>query len=142
MNHRYFLKFVWQFTIIYDLFLSFVFVSMLLFISLSWSCLHISNTHPVPLPTLWIYYGLPPKTFSNFTIFFSITCPYYCPTTSQQTIKHYTNIFYLSYLYNIRERVTNTEWYRVTKPKSQKKKKKNHRHKFNSQSPISVHHYQ
>ena len=76
--------------------LSLVFVSLPLFISLSLSCLHISDTHQVPLPTLWIYYALPTKTFPNFTIFFSITCLYYYPTTSQQTVKHYTNIFSLS----------------------------------------------
>ena len=111
--------------------LSLVFVSLLLFISLSWSCLHIFDTHPLPLPTLQICYGLPPKTFPNFTIFSSIACPCYCPTTSQQTIKHYTDIFSLSYLYNIRERVTNTES-QSQKAQKIKIKIKNHRHKFNS----------
>ena len=115
MNYYYFLKFMWQFTILYDLFLSFVF-GLCLCLCL---CLHIFDTHPLPLPTLQICYGLPPKTFPNFTIFSSIACPCYCPTTSQQTIKHYTDIFSLSYLYNIRERVTNTE------SQSQKAQKKN-----------------
>ena len=100
---------------------------------LSLSCLHISNTHPVPLPTLWIYSALPTKTFPNFTIFF-VTCPYYWPTTSQQIVKHY--------IYNIRERESHK--HRVTKPKSQKAKKKQKtkavKHIFNLQSPTSVHH--
>ena len=55
--------------------LSLVFVSLLLFISLSWSCLHISNTHLVSLPTLWIYYGLPPKLFLTLPFFFLLLVP-------------------------------------------------------------------
>ena len=97
---------------------------------------------------------------------FTNTWSLLCPTTSQQSTNKQLNkysliliwvistnstlslslslslSFSLSSLYNTRESIINTEWQRVTKPKSQKakKKKKNYRpqHKFNSQSPTSV----
>ena len=136
VNHCYFLNLcdnLLYYMICFFL-LSLVFVSLLLFISLSLSCLLISDPHLVLLPILWIYYALLAKKFPNFTIFFLSLVP----IIAQLLVNKQLNIFSLSYLYNIRERVTNTEWQRVTKPK----KKKNHRHRFNSQSPTSVHHYQ
>ena len=36
------------------------------------------------------------ELFLTLPFSFSITCTYYCLTTSQQTIKHYTDIFSLS----------------------------------------------
>ena len=143
MNHCYFLKFVWQFFILYDLFLSFVFClwSLPLFISFSLSCLHISDTHSIPLLTLWIYsafYTSNKKLFLTLPFFFLSLVPIIAQllVNKEQTIKHYTNIFSNLYklfslslslslsLSHIRER--------VTKPKSQKKKKKHHKHRFNS----------
>ena len=92
---------------------------------LSLSCLHISNTHPIPLSTLWIYssfYTSNKKLFLTLPCFFLSLVPIIAqlPVNKEQTVKHYTNIFsnlyklyslslYLSYLYNIRERVTNIE---------------------------------
>ena len=67
-----------------------------------------------PLP---IYYALLAKNFPNFTIFFLSLVP----IIVQLPVNKQLNIFSLSYLYNIRERVTNTEWQRVTKPKKKKK---------------------
>ena len=83
-------------------------------------CLHLSNSDPltqwIPLPTLLI------KTFLNFYPFFfpvtcplpNSTCPYYAQllVNKEKTISTNSTLFYslyLSYLYNTRERVTNTE---------------------------------
>ena len=96
-----------------------------LFLTLTQSHYLISD----PLP---IYYALLAKNFPNFTIFFLSLVP----IIVQLPVKKQLNIFSLSYLYNIRERVTNTEWQRVTKPKKKKKKTTgidsihNHQHQF------------
>ena len=143
MNHRYFLKFVWQFSILYDLSLAFAFIylclclylslSLPLFISLSLSCLHISDTHPISLPTLWIYSALctsNQKLFLTLTFFFFfVPIIAQLPVNKEQIVKYYTNIFYNLYklslslsLYNKRERerVINI----VTESHKAKKKKK------------------
>ena len=140
MNHCYFLRFMWQFIILYDLFFFFCLWSLYLCFYLSLCLCRVSlfftltQSHYLISDPLPIYYALLAKNFPNFTIFFLSLVP----IIVQLPVNKQLNIFSLSYLYNIRERVTNTEWQRVTKPK----KKKNHRHRFNSQSPTSVHHYQ
>ena len=88
--------------------LSLVLVSLLLFISLSLSCLLIFDPYPIPLlisDPLPIYYALLAKNFPNFTIFFLSLVP----IIAQLLVNKQLNIFSRSYLYNIRERVTNTE---------------------------------
>ena len=137
MNHYYFLKFVWQFSIVYDLFFSFVF-GLCLYLSLCLCLDSIFLTLTQSHYWHYKYFALPIKTFLNFTLFFfyhlSLLLPNYQSTKNKQsnTTLIYSLIstisilsLYLSYLYNIRERVTNTEWQRVTKPKSPHKKKKN-----------------
>ena len=132
--------------------MSFVF-RLCLYLSLSLSCLHISNTHPISLPKLWIFSTFctsNKNTFPNFIIFFFLSL---VPIIAQPPVnrgqpvkhfKHYTNLYSLIStnsslslslsLSHIKEKFTNTKWKRVTKPP--KKKKKHDKHRFNSQSPI------
>ena len=158
VNHWYFLKFVWQFSILYDLFfllsLVFVFIYLFVFVFVLSPYFWHSRTHPIPLPILWFYCTSSKKIFLTLHFFFFLSLILVIaqpPVDKEQIVKHYTNIFsnlyklysfslYLSYLYNIRERerVTNTEWLRVTKPKRQKKKKKYHR----QSSTDSIHNHQ
>ena len=78
MNHCYFLKFVWQFSILYDLFLSFVF-GLCLYLSLCLCLVSIFLTltdSPNPtaaLLTLWFYSTLATKTFP-YPILLSTLC--------------------------------------------------------------------
>ena len=67
--------------------------------------------------------------------FFSITCSYYCPTTSQQTIKYSLSLsLSLSiYIYIKYKRESQAQSDRESQ--CPKKKKNHHRHRFNSQSP-------
>ena len=78
MDHCYFLKFVWQFSILYDLFLSFVF-GLCLYLSLCLCLVSIFLTltdSPNPtaaLLTLWFYSTLATKTFP-YPILLSTLC--------------------------------------------------------------------
>ena len=70
MNHYYFLKFVWQFSILYDLFLSLVFAFIYLFVFVLYPYFwHLPNP---TTDTMNLFYFLhwQQKTFPNFTIFF------------------------------------------------------------------------
>ena len=128
-------------------------LSLPLFISLSLSCLHIFDTHPISLPTLWIYSAL---CTSNQKLF--LTLPFFfffvpiiaqLPVNKEQIVKYYTNIFYnlyklslslsLSlYIYNKRERerVINI----VTESHKAKKKKKPPHAQIQFTITNSVHH--
>ena len=78
MDHCYFLKFVWQFSILYDLFLSFVF-GLCLYLSLCLCLVSIFLTltdSPNPtaaLLTLWFYSTLATKIFP-YLILLSTLC--------------------------------------------------------------------
>ena len=154
MNHRYFLKFVWQFSILYDLSLAFAFIYLCLCLYLSLcllSCLHISDTHPILLPTLWIYFAL---CTSNQKLF--LTLPFFfffvpiiaqLPVNKEQIVKYYTNIFYnlyklsLSlYIYIIRERERERVINIVTESHKAKKKKKPPHAQIQFTITNSVHH--
>ena len=139
------------FYIIWFTFLSFVF-RLCLYLSVSLSCLHISNTHTISLPTLWIFSAFCTSNKKNFSYLYHF---FFCHLFL--LLKHYTNLYslististlslplYLSYLYNIKEKVTNTEWQRVTKPKSQKAKKpkKKKKKKKNTTGIDSIHNHQ
>ena len=105
VNHCYFLKFVMCDNFLYYmicfflLFLVFAFIYLCLcllfvfvFVLYSPYFRHWTN----PTADSINLFCITKKTFLNFTFFFfSVTCLYCCPTTSQQrtTDKHYTNIF-------------------------------------------------
>ena len=125
---------MWQFSILYDLFFSFclwfafiyvfvfglpsAFIYVFVFglpLFMCLCCLPLSNTNPltqwIPLPT-WLT-----KTFLNFTLFFFSSTPLVPIMPNYQSTKKKLSLqtllslsLYLSYLYNARERVTNTEW--------------------------------
>ena len=86
--------------LLYDLFclLSLVFAFIYLFIfAFIYLCLYY-DTHPILLPTLWIYSAFctsNKKLFLTFTIFFLSLVPIIAqlPVNKEQTVKHYTNIF-------------------------------------------------
>ena len=119
-----------------------------LFISFSLSCLHISDTHPIPLLTLWIYSTLCTSnqnlflTIPFFFFFLSLLLPNYLSTKNKQsnTILIYSIIstnstlsLYLSDLYNKRERVIHT----VTESHKAKETKKK-----NTTGTDSIHNHQ
>ena len=113
---------------------------------LSPSFLHRPTTQMNPTTdTINLFPALLTKTFLNFTLCFFCHLPVaqlhlslLCPTTSQLYSLSLSLSLYLSYLYK-QERESQTQSDRITKPKSQKKKK-HHRpqHRVNSQSPASV----
>ena len=130
-------------TIFYIIWFVFVFClwSLPLFISLSLSCLLISNTHSIPLLTLWIYsafYTSNKKLFLTLPFFFLSLVPIIAQllVNKEQTIKHYTNIFSNLYkLFSLSLSLSlsyKRESHKAKKPTKKKKKKNHHKHRFNS----------
>ena len=128
MDHCYFLKFVWQFSILYDLFLSFVLIFTFIYLFVFVTLCKLFLT----LPFFWVQlmyaftahinksifekvlFGQFPLTFSKigftptlvkfFFFFFFCHVPIIAqqPVNKEHTVKHYTNIFSILYkLYSL-----------------------------------------